>query len=131
VQPLIQAEWPGLDAAALAATAGDLEQVTALVAAHADRTKVAIRRALLELFVEATRARTTNGAAHPGVAQVDEALAMLRRFEAFASDEARKVSAKVLPETEARVRKSPWTSLLIALGIGLILGLWLNGRRRG
>jgi hypothetical protein len=81
VAPLIKVEWPALDASALDATEGDLDRVTGLVAAHADRTKVAVRRALLELLAEATRAKGANGAAHPSVTQVDEALEMLRRFE--------------------------------------------------
>ncbi|HTJ85024.1 MAG TPA: hypothetical protein VL400_25070, partial [Polyangiaceae bacterium] len=76
-----------------------------------------------------------NGAAHAARAaadQIDDALATLRRFEAFAAEEAKRVSTKLVPETEAHVKKNVWTSLLIALGIGLVLGLWLNGgRRRG
>ncbi|MEZ4294016.1 MAG: hypothetical protein R3B70_03495 [Polyangiaceae bacterium] len=65
-------------------------------------------------------------------AQAEELYSMLRRFEAFAADEAKRVSGKLLPQVESKAKQNIWMSLLLALGLGLILGLWLNGgRRRG
>lgn len=63
--------------------------------------------------------------------QIDDLLATVRRLEAFALEEAKRVSDKVLPQAESKARQNIWVSLLFALGLGLILGLWLNGRRRG
>ncbi|MBL9026155.1 MAG: hypothetical protein JNL21_28435 [Myxococcales bacterium] len=139
VSPLILEEWPGLDDKALAETEGDFDRVVALVADHTDRTRVVVRRKLGELLVVAEKAepqRRENGAAAPAEArkpaleQMDEIIATVRRLEAFAADEAKRVSAKIIPAAESRVHKSPWMSLLFALGLGLIFGLWLNGGRR-
>ncbi len=159
VAVLVREEWPTLDGALLDATEGDLERVTSLVAAHVDRTKVAARRQLLELLdvaLESEQASTAgpkNGeaahsdAAHErtrsnGVAdkpepksaradlQVDEVIAAIRRLETFAAGEAKRVSSKMVPVAEAKVRQNLWVSLIMALGFGMIVGLWLNGGRK-
>lgn len=136
VAPLVREEWPGLDAAALEATEGDFDRVTSLVADHTERTRIVVRRQLGELLAIAERSasRAVNGATvdrPKGVAdQMDDVLAAVRRLESFASEEAKKMSDKVLPAAEIRVRQNLWVSLLLALGFGVILGLWMNGGRR-
>jgi len=62
--------------------------------------------------------------------QLDDLFATVRRLESFALEEAKRVSAKVLPHAESKAKQNIWVSLIFALGLGLILGLWLNGRRR-
>ncbi|MBK8251315.1 MAG: hypothetical protein IPK82_01435 [Polyangiaceae bacterium] len=62
--------------------------------------------------------------------QVEDLYAMVRRLESFATDEAKRVSGKLLPQVESKARDNIWVSLLIALGLGLILGVWLTGGRR-
>lgn len=66
----------------------------------------------------------------PASAQIDDLFAAVRRLEAFASDEAKRVSGKLVPTVEDHARKNIWVSLLLALGLGLILGIWLTGGRR-
>ena len=134
IAPLIREEWPGVDEAALEATGGDFDKVTTLIAAHLDRTRVAVRRQLEELHAIAVRApqpgpakAASNGASSP----VDELLAAVRRLEALAGTEARKVSGVLLPKAQAKVKENLWISLLIALMMGLVFGLWMNGGRRG
>ncbi len=139
VSPLVLEEWPGLDQDALAATEGDFDRVTSLVVNHTDRTRVVVRRKLGELLAVIERGdgeKRTNGVhalpdrAKGVVDQMDDVLAAIKRLESFASEEAKRVGAKMIPAAEAKVQKSPWVSLLLALGLGLILGLWLNGGRR-
>ncbi len=136
---LILEEWPTLDRDALDATKGELDPLVTLVAAHADRTKVVTRKLLLELFDLAQRERSsaaTNGKAHAAerpkieLPPMDDVIAAIRRLETFAADEAKRVSDQVVPAAETRVKKNIWISLAFALGLGLILGLWLNGGRR-
>lgn len=84
---------------------------------------------------------SSTGQARPGehgsdagksASQVDDLISAVRRLEAFAMQESQRVSATVVPKLEAQARQNLWTSLLIALGLGVILGLWLGaGRRRG
>lgn len=144
IVPLVVEEWPLVPRAEVDATAGDLEALTALLARHLDRTKVLVRRQLLELYDVATAGRaapdpSANGeakraegeAAPRAEMQVEEVIAAVRRLEAFAADEAKRMSGTVLPVAEAKVRQNLWASLLMALGLGVIVGLWLNGGRRG
>lgn len=68
----------------------------------------------------------------PSSAQIEEIFAMVRRLESFAADEAKRVSGRLVPSVEEKAKKNIWVSLLLALGLGLILGVWLTGgRRRG
>lgn len=144
VSALIREEWREVDAAALKETAGDLEKAVALVAKATDRTKVAVRRQIEELVAVAQRSAergAANGAANgakPGFApprpagsiDLEDVLAAVRRLEGFASDEAKRVGRSVVPGAESKIKENLWVSLLFALGLGMILGLWLNGRRR-
>lgn len=66
----------------------------------------------------------------PAAAQIDDLFAAIRRLESFAADEAKRVSGKLVPNVEEQAKKNIWVSLLLALGLGLILGLWLTGGRR-
>ncbi len=66
----------------------------------------------------------------PASAQIEDLFAAVRRLEAFASDEAKRVSGKLVPSVEDHAKKHLWVSLLLALGLGLILGVWLTGGRR-
>jgi len=132
VEPLIREEWPGLDASALEATGGDLEKVTALVATHADRTKALVRRQLDELYELGTRKAGKAHGAAPRPMEWKELLDAVKRLETLAAEEARKVSDDLLPRAEAKVKENIWMSLLLSLGLGMILGLWMaTGRRRG
>lgn len=143
VTPLMTEEWPDLDAEALAKTEGDLDQAVALLATHLESTKAAARRHIGELVDLATAQRAnrerSNGAAKPSdgddarskLPPLDDVMAAIRRLELFATEEVKRVSADVVPAARAHAQKSMWTSLLIALGLGLFLGMWLNrGRRR-
>lgn len=66
----------------------------------------------------------------PNVGQIDDLLAAVRRLETFAADEAKRVSGKLVPTVEESAKKNIWVSLLLALGLGLLLGIWLTGGRR-
>lgn len=66
----------------------------------------------------------------PSSAQIEELFATVRRLESFAADEAKRVSGKLVPSVEEQAKKNIWVSLLLALGLGLILGIWLTGGRR-
>ncbi|MBN8611144.1 MAG: hypothetical protein J0L92_11195 [Deltaproteobacteria bacterium] len=80
------------------------------------------------------RSADRDGADHRGAdpaSQVDDLIAALRRLEKFASEESARVSHSLLPKLEARGRENLWASLLLALALGMILGLWAAGGRRG
>jgi hypothetical protein len=62
--------------------------------------------------------------------QIEDLVAAVQRLEAFAADEAKRVSGKLVPQIESKAKQNIWMSLLLALGLGLILGVWLTGGRR-
>ena len=137
VLALVREEWPDLDAERVSRTRGEIGELVALVVEHTGQTRVATRRQVAEL-VALSHARPAHGergagsrphkgaeAGGPG-AQFDDLLAAIKRIEGFAADEAR----KMLPVAETRVRQNLWVSLLLTLGLGFILGLWLSGGRR-
>lgn len=62
--------------------------------------------------------------------QIEDLVAAVQRLEAFAADEAKRVSGKLVPQLESKAKQNIWVSLLLALGLGLILGVWLTGGRR-
>lgn len=68
--------------------------------------------------------------ARASLGQVEDLVAAVRRLEAFASEEAKRVSGKLVPQIESKAKQNIWVSLLLALGLGLILGVWLTGGRR-
>jgi len=138
---LMKEEWAALEDDALAELDGDLEQAVALLATHLESTKAAARRHIVELVdlavsQEAHRERS-NGAAPPTEGEaprsklppLDDVFAALHRLETFAVEEAKRVS-EIIPEAKAHAQKSMWRTILMALGIGLLLGMWLNRGRK-
>ena len=126
VSALIRQEWPSIDARALDATGGDLDQVVELVAAKLERTKASVKKQLAELHALATSTDKVE-------AKVSTLQAMVDKLEARSREIAERVKKEMLPQAEERVRNNLWTSLLIALGLGMLIGLLLRigGSRRG
>jgi hypothetical protein len=122
---LIRQEWPTIDKAELEATRGDLEGVVDLVAERTEHTRTLVRRQLDELRREL--ARPTG----PG-ALGEDAVDVLRLLRSRVTVVARELQSQAMTEATAHVKKNPLTSLLVALGLGFLLGLVLRGGgRRG
>lgn len=143
----IQEEWPEVDAASLEETGGELSQVATMIAEKVDRTKQTIRRHLLEILHSAdlspSSARHANGAPkhangaakktdeeHPELPHMEDVLAAIKRLEKFAAVEASRMGRNVMPAAETKVKENLLTSLLIALGLGFLLGFILRGSGR-
>src|SRR5262245_60849696 len=74
--------------------------------------------------------KPSSGSAKPAASsQIEDLLAAVKRLEAFASDEAKRVSTKLVP-VETKAKENFWATLFIALGLGLIFGLIIGGGRR-
>lgn len=144
LQPAILEEWPQVTAEALRGTDGELEAVVALIAEASDRTRLWVRKHLAELVellapprtgleerLHRLLARLEGAEPLRGKAQAAATAAreVLHEVEARAEDLARDVQSQ-LPKAEGHLRENLWTSLLGALGVGLILGL-LWGTSRG
>lgn len=62
--------------------------------------------------------------------RVDDLMSAVKRLENFATTEAKRAQARFEP-IEEKARENFWTTVLMALGLGVILGLLIGaGRRR-
>ncbi|MBD2232992.1 hypothetical protein [Phormidium tenue] len=148
--PLILSEWPQLVEANLLATKGDLELAVDYISGEMDHTKTRIRRHLNELadlieveppvLSNASRQSAINGmssALKSTVLEATEPLGvtkssidnLLDDLESRTENLIQELKAEMLPELEKRARSNLGQSLLIALGLGFVLGLILGGKR--
>jgi hypothetical protein len=119
--PLIREEWPALDAARLAETKGDYDQVVALIAAETKHTKALVRKQLEELKRVSQDKNDELGSLRQ----------ILDRMQARTVELAGYVREQMMPEATQRAKKNFFTTLLIAIGLGFIVGFLLRGGRRG
>lgn len=119
VTALIREEWPAVDKAALEATNGDFDGVLALVATTTEHTRALVRRQLEELRREAHQPNDSGFLP-------SEWNDILRRVQGRAGGVARDLKSHALEEATLQVRRNPLTSLLVALGLGFLLGLALR-----
>lgn len=122
--PLILAEWPQLSKDALLQTEGDLEQAIAHISAHTQQTRTLVQEHLKELAtVAAKRSATLRSQTH---AKVD---GLVQDLEQRTEQLMQEFKSEILPELENKARSNIGSSLLMALGLGFILGLLVGGRR--
>ncbi|WP_035987679.1 hypothetical protein [Leptolyngbya sp. KIOST-1] len=136
--PLILSEWPQLVEENLLATEGNLEQAVDYISGELDHTKTRIRRHLDELASLIEPAQTAVAKLSLPSADSsdnsDSALPatldhLLDDLESRTEHLIAEFKAEMLPELEKKARSNLGTSLLVALGLGFILGLLLGGKR--
>ena len=134
---MILEEWPQLEVGALDATGGQFALVVSLVAEHTGRTRAMSRRLLGELLalLEAPpeppprahrpppRARrASEEPAHP----LDPIEKLVVSLEGHLEDLTQQVKADVTPLAVATARQHVGIAMLLAGGLGLMLGLFLG-----
>lgn len=124
LEAAILAEWPTVDRDALAATAGELDQVIDLVAVKTEHTRTLVRRQIAEL------AQIVDGAPAPGSAKQSRTEKLLEAWQKRTQDLAKELRENVLANAQKKVKENVLTSILIALGLGLLLGFLFGGLRR-
>jgi ElaB/YqjD/DUF883 family membrane-anchored ribosome-binding protein len=124
IVPLILAEWPHLSKKNLLETEGDLEHTIANIAEQTKHTRTLVQEHLKELTMLASKKSTAmRSKAH---SKVDELVHDLEdRTEQLVAE----FKSEILPELENKARSNLGSSLLIALGLGFILGLMVGGKR--
>ncbi|MFP4219988.1 MAG: hypothetical protein ACLFQ7_06315 [Phormidium sp.] len=145
--PLITQEWTDLDREELIATDGDLDLAVDLIATATDHTKTLIQAQLAELHSlhltwerreqqqKALQQAPSQSPSqsnpspnpdedHPPSPSIDDVLDLLeRRTEQLVE----RVKADVLPEVKSQAKRNLGASILTALGIGFLLGLFVGG----
>ncbi|MCC6521925.1 MAG: hypothetical protein IT373_04630 [Polyangiaceae bacterium] len=122
--PLIRNEWPEVEAEALDKTGGDFEQVVTLVAKKTEHTKTLVRKQLTELHSVSHEEPATAG-------ELGRLRKMVDRLQAKSHEISDYVQQKMLADAKKKVADNPLTALLMALGLGLVLGFLLRGFGRG
>ncbi|HIK43502.1 MAG TPA: hypothetical protein IGR64_01300 [Leptolyngbyaceae cyanobacterium M65_K2018_010] len=131
--PLILKEWPHLSREDLLATEGNPEQVIGYLCDQTRHTPTLIRLYLKELatlgnppWSAPPPLRETTTVEGDRSTQVD---AWLNELESRSAQLMEDFKAELLPELEQKARSHLGTSLLMAVGLGFILGLLLGGKR--
>lgn len=138
VRSLLMEEWPQLDQARLDATEADPDKVVDLVTKSTDHSKALVRKQLGEIAeaagvgakgIEQRLVRLLHKleqASEPVVTGAQKTVQQLGERGQVIVDNAQQVAGRA----EEKVKEHPWTALLAALGVGLLLGL-LVGLTRG
>jgi methyl-accepting chemotaxis protein len=140
---LVVEEWGDDGRAAWDAAAGDHEALITQLSERTGRTRTLLRRQLAELDElsrevgagATSRRASPASAAADGVAQAAASLSELgRRVEAAVREVEGRAQAALgevtdtkLPQAEAKIRENLLTSLLMALGFGLLVGIIVGG----
>jgi hypothetical protein len=141
LQPLICAEWAAVDPKTLGATEGDYEKVVALVTSATEHSRTLVKRQLGELVQIATEdAAKPRAGGGGGAAKGDGVLGAaerslqeaLRRLQAKANEVADYVRKDALSDAKRKAEEHPlFVALLLAVGLGFILGFLFRGNGRG
>jgi len=121
---LVGEEWPAVDATALSETNGDEEKLVELVAKTTGHTRALVRAQVAEL-----RRLSRGERLRSWLADLD-ADDLVRRASSRAKELARDLEGQAVEEASRRIKQNPLTSLLLALGLGLLLGIFIGGSRR-
>jgi hypothetical protein len=124
IKPLLLKEWTAVDAGALEATQGEMERVVAAVADATRQPSSAVRPRIEQIATEATRNGTS-------LRDANHFLELLERLEKKTTDLANELKSNVLPSTREKMKQNLFVTLLMALGLGIILGLLFGGGGRG
>jgi hypothetical protein len=151
LQPAILEEWDEVDEESLLATGGELDKVLALLAERTQRTKALLRRQLEELYfvvkeeepAEPGAPKTGPGRRHgQGQRQAERGAhgrrhgpeqygELLKEFEERTAHIVKELRGNLFDGARGRVKENVFFSLLIALGLGFIVGVLFTGGGRG
>ena len=126
VLPLIRAEWPQIDAAVLDETDGDYDRVVTAIATQTEHTRALVRKQLAELEDVAS----TNGSNGSGEAK--RIRQMLEKLQGRSNELTDYVRKQMVTDAKKQVGDNPLVALLMAIGLGFVLGFILRslgGRR--
>ena len=115
--PLIKEKWPNIAQQTLETTKGSIDDLVEVIASHSGTSAVGIKRQLFEII---DSIRENNW-------EISEKIEPL---ESQLEDLLEELSKTLKPKIETPIRKKPILSIVIAAGIGLLLGTLLNSGRK-
>lgn len=129
VKPLICAEWPKVDPKALDKTKGNWAKVVDLVVAATDQKQDLVERQLGEL--QQVAAEDTPPAADAAETKGRPMQEAMRSMQTKMNEVAEYVRRQMLDDAKTKARENFLVTLLLAIGLGFILGIIVRGFGRG
>ena len=125
--PLIQDEWPAVDDGALLQTEGDYDLVVALIATETEQTKTLIKKQLGEIcqIAEADRAKPD-----PEQREVARLRKTVERLQQRSNEISKYLREEMLTNAKGQVEQHPLVALMVAIGLGFVVGFILRGAGR-
>ncbi len=116
VVPLMVSEWPEVDRALLDGAGNDLGEVVEVISTATGRTKTLVKSQLAELAVYA-KADDDSGSD-----DLNRMRRMLKNLEEKSQEIAEFARGQLLPQAKEKVQENLVVSLLVAVGLGFLLG---------
>lgn len=129
LRPLILEEWPQIDGHALEQTNGDYDLLVALIATETEHSKALVKKQLGEI-VDVVQAKGTAKDEEQD-AEIKRLQRMVDRLTARSHEVSDYVRKQMLEDARGQVAKNPLVALLMAVGLGFVLGFILRGLGRG
>ncbi len=123
--PLIRQEWPQVPRTALEETAGDYDALVAVIANKTEHTRALVGKQLDELRSIASQRRANTGWLND--TELRRLREMLNRLQHKSNDVAGYVRERLATDARSQVDQNPLVTLLMALGLGFVLGFMLRG----
>lgn len=115
--PLMVDEWPEVDRDLLDGAGNDLGEVVEVISTATGRTKTLVKAQLAELAVYAKADDATDTAD-----DLTRMRRMLKNLEAKSQEIAEFARGQMLPQAKEKVQENLVVSLLVAVGLGFLLG---------
>ena len=129
--PYIRDEWPSVGREELVGTKGDYDAVVTLISLKTEHTRTLVRKQLDELRQMAGAQRAKRGWVSD--AELRRLRELLERLQHKSNDVTDYVRERISTDARKQMHENPLVTLLIAIGLGFILGFILRGGggRRG
>ena len=115
--PLIQEKWPSIAKQTIEATKGSIDELVGVIASHTGTSANGIKNQLFEIINSIRENQwEISEKIEPIESQLEELLDELNNT--------------LRPKIESPIRKKPILSIVIAAGIGLLIGTLINNRKK-
>ena len=115
--PLIQEKWPEIAKQTIEATKGSIDDLVNVIAKHTGKSSIGIKNQLLDIV----------NSIQSNKWEISEQLEPIENQLEELLDELNKT---LRPKIENPIKEKPILSLVIAAGIGLIIGTFINSGRK-
>lgn len=129
IRPLILEQWPQIDGDALEQTQGDYDLLVSLIATETEHSKALVKKQLGEIS-DVAQAKSGDKDEEQDN-EIKRLQGMVDRLTARSQEVSNYVREQMLVDARGQVNKNPLVALLMAVGLGFVVGFILRGLGRG